>query len=100
MPDQMFTYYIENPLMIVSVNSVIWLGEVMVNWLAIEIWEICKGGTKKRRAGKRVVVREEVWCCWVLWPLCLFGSISVAVVVGPCVRDCRGLRLCTVGTRP
>jgi hypothetical protein len=27
---------------------------------------------------------------WVLWPLCVFGCISV-VVEGACVWDCRGL---------
>jgi hypothetical protein len=32
-----------------------------------------------------------------LWLLCVFGWISV-VVEGACVRDCRGLGLCTVGT--
>jgi hypothetical protein len=36
--------------------------------------------------------------CWVLWPLCVFGCISVAVVDGACVRDCMGLGLCIVGT--
>jgi hypothetical protein len=34
---------------------------------------------------------------WVLWPLCVFGCISV-VVEGACVRDFRRLVLCTVGT--
>jgi hypothetical protein len=29
--------------------------------------------------------------CWVLWSLCVFGCISVVVVEGACVRDCRGL---------
>jgi hypothetical protein len=33
-----------------------------------------------------------------LWPLCVFGCISVVVVGGICVRDCRGLELCAVGT--
>jgi hypothetical protein len=36
--------------------------------------------------------------CWVLWPLCVLGFISVVVVEGACVQDCRGLGLCTVGT--
>jgi hypothetical protein len=38
------------------------------------------------------------WCggCWVLWPLCVFGYISVVVVEGACVRDCRWLGLCKV----
>jgi hypothetical protein len=34
----------------------------------------------------------------VLWPMCVFGCISVVVVDGVCVRYCRGLGLCTVGT--
>jgi hypothetical protein len=28
----------------------------------------------------------------------VFGCISVVVVEGACVRDCRGLGFCTVGT--
>jgi hypothetical protein len=28
----------------------------------------------------------------------VFGCISVVVLDGACVRDCRGLGLCTVGT--
>jgi hypothetical protein len=35
--------------------------------------------------------------CWFLWSLCLFGCISVVVVEGACVRDCRSLELCKVG---
>jgi hypothetical protein len=35
---------------------------------------------------------------WVLWPLSVFGCISVIVVEVVCVRDCRGLGLFTVGT--
>jgi hypothetical protein len=38
-----------------------------------------------------------VWGCWFLWVLCVFGCISVVVVQGACVRDCRGLGLCKVG---
>jgi hypothetical protein len=37
--------------------------------------------------------------CWVLWPG-MFACISVAVVEGACVRDCRRLgvyTVCTVG---
>jgi hypothetical protein len=36
-------------------------------------------------------------CCWILWPLSVFGCISVVVVEGACVSDCTGLGLCTVG---
>jgi hypothetical protein len=31
------------------------------------------------------------------WPLCVFRCISVVLVVGVCVKDCRGLKLCGVG---
>jgi hypothetical protein len=34
---------------------------------------------------------------WVLWSLCVFGYISVVVVEGGCVRDCRSLGLCKFG---
>jgi hypothetical protein len=44
-------------------------------------------------------VGEVVWGgCWFLWPLCVFVGISTVVVEGACIRDCRGLRVCTVGT--
>jgi hypothetical protein len=29
---------------------------------------------------------------------CVFGCISIVVTETACVRDCRGLGLCTVGT--
>jgi hypothetical protein len=45
MPDQLLTYYVENPLVITSINSSS-LG-VMVIGLDIEIWEIGKGGNKR-----------------------------------------------------
>jgi hypothetical protein len=34
---------------------------------------------------------------WFLWSLCVFGHISVVIVEGACVRDCRGLGLCKDG---
>jgi hypothetical protein len=44
-------------------------------------------------------VVEEVWgAAGVLWPLCVFGCISVVALEGSCVRDCRGLGWNTVGT--
>jgi hypothetical protein len=46
MPDQLFTYYIENALVTISINSGIW-GVVMIIRIHIEIWVISKGGTKK-----------------------------------------------------
>jgi hypothetical protein len=39
-----------------------------------------------------------MWGCWVFWPLCVFGCISVVVVYGACVKNCRGLGLYKVGT--
>jgi hypothetical protein len=50
-PDQLFTYYIENPLVIISINTGS-LGEMVIK-LDIEIWEIGKDGTK-RGLGKGV----------------------------------------------
>jgi hypothetical protein len=35
-------------------------------------------------------------CCF-LSSLCVFGCISVFVIKGACVRDCRGLEFCKVG---
>jgi hypothetical protein len=39
MPDQLFTYYIENPLVIISIKCGNW-GGVMVVWIEIETWVI------------------------------------------------------------
>jgi hypothetical protein len=36
--------------------------------------------------------------CWVLWPLCALGYVSVVVVEGACVRDFSGIELCIVDT--
>jgi hypothetical protein len=36
--------------------------------------------------------------CWGLWPLCMLGCISAVVVEGACIKNCRGLGLCIVGT--
>jgi hypothetical protein len=69
MPNQLFTYYIENPLMIKSVNSRSW--GVMVIRLVIDVGELVKVTLKRRgRKGEG----EEVWgllgfvalvCVWV-----------------------------------
>jgi hypothetical protein len=48
MPDQLFTCYIENSFVIISINSGSW-GGVMVIKLDIEIWVVGKGGIKKGR---------------------------------------------------
>jgi hypothetical protein len=67
--------------------------------IRVDIWVIGKGGTIKGRAGQGVGGWVKSYgVCWVLWPLCVFGCISVVVVEGACVRDCMGLGLCTVGT--
>jgi hypothetical protein len=61
----------------------------MVIRLDIEIWKIGQGGTKRRK-GMGEWGKRNRDCC-ILWPLCVFGYISVVVVKGTCVRDCRGL---------
>jgi hypothetical protein len=62
------------------------LGEIMVIRLVTDYGELVKlalkkgvGGWVKRYGG-----------CWVVWPLCVFGCISVVIVEGVFVRDCRG----------
>jgi hypothetical protein len=72
--------------MIISINS---RRRVMVIRLDIDFEKLVKL-ILKGRGGKRGG--------WVLWSLCVFGCISVVVLDGACVRDCRGLGLCTVGT--
>jgi hypothetical protein len=62
----------------------------MFVWLKIETWVIGKGGTK---SGVALKVG-----CWAFWLLYVFGCISVAALEGPCVRNCRELGLCMVGT--
>jgi hypothetical protein len=53
----------------------------------------------KRGDGKRGEwVGKQYSGCWALWPLCVFGFISVVVMHGVYVRDYRGLVLFTVGT--
>jgi hypothetical protein len=47
-PDKLFTYYIENLFMIISINSGSW-GEIMVIMLNTETWVIGKGGTERDR---------------------------------------------------
>jgi hypothetical protein len=66
------------------------IGGGLVIRLGIVTWKIGKGSNK--RVGK--------WYggYWVLWPLCLFGCISVVVVGSASVRDCRELGLWIVGT--
>jgi hypothetical protein len=50
MLDEVFTYYVENPLVIISINNGSW--GVMVIRLDIETLVIGKGGIKKGRGRK------------------------------------------------
>jgi hypothetical protein len=53
----------------------------MVSRLVIDFGELVKVALKggcRRRDG---CIREEIWGYWVLWPLCVFGCISVVVEV-------------------
>jgi hypothetical protein len=59
-------------------------------------WYSTVWGGKKSGSGKVGVKRYGV--CLVLWPLHVFEYISIVVVEGACVRDCRGLGVCTVCT--
>jgi hypothetical protein len=52
MPDQLFTYYIENPIMIISINSGSWGGNGYQ--ASYKFWGIGKGGIKKGRVGKEM----------------------------------------------
>jgi hypothetical protein len=52
MPDQLFTYHVENPLVIISIISGIW--GIGVIRLDIEICVIGKGGTELGVARKGV----------------------------------------------
>jgi hypothetical protein len=60
-------------------------GGVIVIRLEIEIWVIVKVA-KKEGWEKGRGWGERYGGCWVLWPLCVFGCISV-VVEGTCVKD-------------
>jgi hypothetical protein len=62
----------------------------------IETWVSGKGGTKKGRKKRREEWGKGYRDCCVLWPLFMFGGISVVVVEGACVSDCKRLGLCTV----
>jgi hypothetical protein len=47
MPDQLFRYYIENPLVIVSISVGVGKGGGVVIRIDVEIWAIGKGGIKR-----------------------------------------------------
>jgi hypothetical protein len=46
MPDQLFMYYIENPLMLISINSQSWVG-VMVIRLVTDFGKLVKVALKR-----------------------------------------------------
>jgi hypothetical protein len=58
MPDQLFTYYIESPLVIISINN--WSWGIIAVWPEIETCIIDKGDAR-REGGKGVWEREEIW---------------------------------------
>jgi hypothetical protein len=70
----------------------------MVIRLVTDYGELVRVALKKRGSGKRSGWVKSYGGCCILWSLCLLGYISVVVVEGVCVRDCRGLGLCTFGT--
>jgi hypothetical protein len=82
MSGQLFIYYLEKPLVIISINSESWEG-VMVIRLDIENWVIGKGALK---GGWGTSMRAVGFC-----GPSVFVWISI-VVEGGCVRDCRGLK--------
>jgi hypothetical protein len=65
--------------------------------LDIEIWVIGKGGTQKGSGKQGRWMGEYVWGLLGFVALVHVGCISVVVVEGVCVRDCRGSGLYTVG---
>jgi hypothetical protein len=73
-------------------------GGITVIRLNREIWVIAKGGTKKREQEMLHVSGRRGMLVAGFVSLVCVGCISVIVVKGNCVRDCRGLGLCTVGT--
>jgi hypothetical protein len=83
MPDQLFTYYIENPLVIMPINSGSW-GRIVDIRINIGIWEIGKVGTKREGGKIGGWVGEEVWgllgfvalvLIWVYFCCCGGGSL-------------------------
>jgi hypothetical protein len=73
------------------------LGKVIVVWLEMKNWVIGKGDMLKGGGGKGGrVSRWRYGSCWVLGPSFVFGYSCTVVVEGTCVRDYRGLRVCTV----
>jgi hypothetical protein len=89
-PDKLLMYSVENPLMIISINS--WSWGVTVIRLVKDYGELVKVGQKNKEwvVGKGLSGWVESYGdFWVLWPQCVFRCISVVVVEGVCVRDVR-----------
>jgi hypothetical protein len=68
----------------------------MVISLVTDFGELVKMVLKRGGGKSGEWVGKELWGLLGLWPLCVFGYIFV--VEGACVRDCRRLGLCKVGT--
>jgi hypothetical protein len=94
MPDQLFTYFIENPLMIISINSGSW--GIMVIRLVIDFGKLVKVALK--RSGVEKGSGEEVWellgFVALVCVLVIFVLLQWKVLVS---GNCKGLGLCTVG---
>jgi hypothetical protein len=90
MLDQLLTYYLENHLRIIPINSESWGGNGCLardrNLGNVNRWSY-KGG-RKREWDEQGNSFEGYR---VLGPLCVLGCSSAVVLEGACVRDCRGL---------
>jgi hypothetical protein len=88
---QLFTYYTQNPLVIISTNSGI--SAVIVVWLELETWVIHKGALIEQvESGDGERGTGTTGCCVP------FVCISTVVADGACVGDFSGLGVCKVGT--
>jgi hypothetical protein len=96
MPDQLFIYYIENPLVIISING--GNGEIMVIRLEIETGAIGKGGTKREGQKKKVCVGEVVWGLLGFVDLMCVGVYFQCGSGGCLCHGLQGVGVCTVCT--
>jgi hypothetical protein len=72
----------------------------MVVQSEIETCVIGKDGAKKGWMGWRRWggCKKRYEDCWFLWLLCVLVCFSDVVVEHTCGKDCRGLRVGTIGT--
>jgi hypothetical protein len=70
----------------------------MVMRVVIDFGELVKVALKKGRAGKGVGGLRGMGAAWFCGPCMCFGVFLLLECMGVCVKDCRGLELCTVGT--